>query len=349
MALTINRKKQYDNDNDNEVKTNNPALHPCAVIKKDDSGKDVGYLVGLPNKKFFKLGETEYEILKLLNGQHSAASIREEFLKTKDVEIPIDTIECFIEEVISLGIASPSPGVKTRKSVDITIPGIFYKCFSLIFKPVILVGSLIIGLAAFVFFILNIRSIFGYLTPYYTWYFPVLFIVVYLVTSFLHEIGHGAAIWNFHYPPGPVQIKRGNGLFLFHFSTPFIVYDPDKPIDKKIKLTIIGGGMVVDWILMAGGTIVFLCTSTSSVPGAIGGILVLLTALARLLVSLNFFNENTDMAKLLSYNFENAVPGYKKHFLYKVLGTVFWLLQYSVFFYLIYIFLYPLRSVMMQP
>lgn len=319
-----------------------PVLHPDAVIKKNDSGKQNEYILGLAYKKFFKLGEMEYEILKLLDGNHSPEEIQEEFLKSRDVEIPLNTIQTFISELASLELVSYNQDLKTGKSVNLNFPGIFYKLFSVVFKPVPLALAITLNLVSFIFFIVNIEVIFNFISSYFSFYFVWIFILVFLVTNFFHEMGHGAAIRYFNYKPGPIQIKRGNGLFLLHFSTPFIIYTPDKTISRRMKLTIVSGGILFDFIMVSLGLLLF--SFSGSEVLMISGVLLLLTALSRVLISVNFINENTDMAKILSYFFESSGTEFKKNIFYKLSGTLFWLLQYSVLFFLIYVILYSVRA-----
>ena len=321
-----------------------PALHPDAVVKKNDPGKpgEGEYIVGLPDKQFFKVGQTEYEIIKLLDGNHSAAEIQAEFLKTRDLEIPINNLQTFINELVSLDLVSFARGLKTRKSVNLNLPGIFYKWFSVVYKPVPLTLVVTLNLVSFIFFILEIQGIFNFISGYFSFHFVWGFSLVFLVTNFFHEMGHGAAIRYFNHQPGPVQIKRGSGLFLLHFSTPFVIYTPDRAISRRMKLTIVSGGILFDFIMISIGMLLF--SFSGSAVSMIAGVLLLLTALARILISMNFFNENTDMAKILAYYFGVSGTAFKKRIVYKVTGTLFWLLHYSVLFFLIYVILYSVRA-----
>ncbi|MGE5344145.1 MAG: hypothetical protein ACM3SY_21980 [Candidatus Omnitrophota bacterium] len=228
-------------------------------------------------------------------------------------------------------------------------PAVVYTCLSVIFNPSILAFLMINGLAGFLLFLFNIREIFHVITLRSSFYFPVIFITVYLLTSVFHELGHGAALRYFNYKPGPIQVKLGNGVFLLHFSTPFLIHSPNQPMSRKIKLTIISGGMIVDAILLAMGVYMFRFVLHSWHLIKVFGILLSLTALCRILLSLNFFNENSDMAKILEHYFEPEATDFKKHIMYKFVGTVFWILQYSVFFFLIYLFLYLVHSMIMRP
>ncbi|MCX6579183.1 MAG: hypothetical protein NT166_03275 [Candidatus Aminicenantes bacterium] len=342
--------------------TGNPVLNPNTIIKKNGPGAQTEYIVGLSYKKFFKVGEIEYEILQLLDGAHSPDAIRQEFLEVRDVDIPIERIQAFINELGSLELVSFDAKIKTERYLHLTLPDFIYRWFSVLYRPVPLAASMVLGLVGLIFFILDTREIFTFITPYYSFHFVGIFILVYLVTSFFHELGHGAAIRYFNYKPGPIQIKRGNGLFFLHFSTPFIIYSPDKIIDRKLKLTIISGGIIFDFLVLVVGAALFRATAGGILKAA--GVLLQLTALSRIVLSINFFNENTDLAKLLVYYFEpcsvestgsaesaDVMEGegakdasFKKHFLYKAIGTLLWLLQYSVFFFIIYMILYSVRA-----
>lgn len=322
--------------------TGKPVLHPDVVVKENDPGTQEEYIVGLSYKKFFSVGQMEYEIIKLLDGNHTAAEIQTEFLKTRDLEIPINTIQTFINELASLELVSFERDLKARKCVNLNLPGIFYKLFSLVYKPVPLTLVVTLNLVSFIFFIVNIEVIFNFMSAYFSFYFVWIFILVFLVTNFFHEIGHGAAIGYFNFKPGPIQIKRGSGLFLLHFSTPFVIYTPEKTINRRMKLTIVSGGILFDFLLVSIGMLLFSLSGIEVLK--ISGVLLLFTALSRILISFNFFNENTDMAKILAYYFESAGEAYKKHMAYKLTGTLFWLLQYSVLFFLIYVMLYSVRA-----
>lgn len=324
-----------------------PALHPDAVIKKNGPGKQEEYIVGLPDKKFFKVGPMEYEIIKLLDGNHSPEDIQAEFLRARDVEIPVNTIQTFINELASLELVSFNRDLKTGNVLNLNLPGIFYKLFSAVYRPVPLVLAVVLNLASFIFFIVNIQVVFNFISAYFSFHFVWIFILVFLVTNFFHEIGHGAAIRYFNYKPGPIQIKRGNGLFLLHFSTPFVIYTPERTISRRMKLTIVSGGILFDFMTVSAGMILFSFSGSDVLM--ISGVMLLLTALSRILISVNFFNENTDMAKILSCYFGETCPTFKSHIVYKLTGTLFWLLQYGVLFFLIYVILYSVRSTVTLP
>jgi hypothetical protein len=109
-----------------------------------------------------------------------------------------------------------------------------------------------------------------------------------------------------------------------------------------MKLTIVSGGILFDFLMIPVGMVLFALTGTAFLK--LSGALLLITAVSRIISSFNFLNENTDMAKLLAFYFGESGTTYKRHIVYKLTGVFFWLLSYSVLFFLIYVILYSVRA-----
>lgn len=342
---------------DAKSRTPHPRLHPAAMIRDLSlTGDPVSpgqapekreYLVGVSYQKFYRIGEPEYWILNLLDGCRSVGDIREEIIRREDLDIPLPVITGFIRDLEGYGLITYREHIRIPGSLTIHAPRLFYRILSQVFSPAglwasaaaILVGLILLGFQG--------EEMVNYASSLYSMVFVAVFIMVNAATSFFHELGHGAAIYRFGHIPEPIHIRRSSDIFLLHLSIPFVIYDPDRKVERRVVLFTTAGGVLLDlWQAVSG---VFLyALGAAGVGGGWGGlraagIFLLFTATARILLSANIFNEKSDLSRFIVYYTNKSLTELKKGMAFRLAGVILWLLQYAVTFFLIYVIVYSLR------